>query len=55
MTVSELLTRLESFPPEMEVWDSAGSRVTDVTGAGDAGARYVVIISGADKTLEEED
>lgn len=50
MTVSELLTRLESFPLEMEVWTSSGSLVSDVTTAGDEGDKYVVLISG-----EEED
>jgi hypothetical protein len=54
MTVTELITRLESFPPEMEVWDSSGSRVLDAIGAGEAGARYVVIISGTGRTPEED-
>jgi len=49
MTVTELMSKLESFPPEMEVWTPDGSIISDVSLAGDEGDQYVVIISGTEE------
>ena len=48
MTVSELLAKLSSFPPEMEVWISGDGVATNVRVAGRALEEYIVIDAAED-------
>jgi hypothetical protein len=50
MTVSELLTRLEAFPPETEVWISGDGQAADMRLTGD-NPKYLVILTDEDTGL----
>jgi len=54
MTVSELISRLESFPSETEVWISGDGQATDLRLAGD-NPKYLVILTDEDTGLPESD
>ncbi len=58
MTVAELLHKLESFPPEMDVWISGDGPATGVRTAGRALEEYIVIDAAEDEDFpgpKEED
>jgi hypothetical protein len=54
MTVAELISRLEAFPPETEVWISGDGQATDLRLAGD-NPKYLVILTDEDTGLPGEE
>jgi hypothetical protein len=52
MTVSDLISRLESFPPETEVWISGDGQVGDLRLTGN-NPKYLVILTDEDTGLPE--